>query len=90
MILWKHINITQIPHGALDDEAVRIFVEFTRLESAIKGMYELYCHKQSLPLYHSNKFFAAVIDLNGRYFGGRVVRASFFPEDRFSQLDLAP
>lgn len=32
----------------------------------------------------------AVIDLNGRYFGGRVVSASFFPEDRFSKLDLAP
>lgn len=33
---------------------------------------------------------SAVIDLNGRYFGGRVVQASFFPEDRFSKLDLAP
>ena len=32
----------------------------------------------------------AVIDLNGRYFGGRVVQASFFPPDRFSKLDLAP
>ena len=28
----------QIPHGAPDDEAVRIFVAFTRLESAIKGV----------------------------------------------------
>lgn len=27
----------QIPHGAPDNEAVRIFVEFTRLEAAIKG-----------------------------------------------------
>ena len=36
------------------------------------------------------KYFLAVIDLNGRYFGGRVVRASFFSEDRFSKFDLAP
>lgn len=32
----------------------------------------------------------AVIDLNGRYFGGRTVKASFFSEERFEKLDLAP
>jgi splicing factor 45 len=32
----------------------------------------------------------AYIDLNGRYFGGRVVNASFFSEDRFDCHDLAP
>ena len=32
----------------------------------------------------------AVIDLNGRFFGGRTVKASFFPEDRFGRYDLAP
>lgn len=32
----------------------------------------------------------AVIDLNGRFFGGRVVKASFFSEERFSGYDLAP
>lgn len=31
----------QIPHGAPDNEAVRIFVAFNRLESAIKGMFVL-------------------------------------------------
>ena len=28
----------QIPHGVDEKEAVRIFVQFTRLESAIKGI----------------------------------------------------
>jgi hypothetical protein len=29
-------------------------------------------------------------DLNGRYFGGRVVRCSFYPEHRFFGGDLHP
>ncbi|XP_074640480.1 splicing factor 45-like [Tubulanus polymorphus] len=49
-----------------EDEAVRIFVEFERQESAIK----------------------AVVDLNGRYFGGRIVKAGFFNIDKFRRLDL--
>ncbi|XP_045164806.2 splicing factor 45-like [Mercenaria mercenaria] len=49
-----------------DDEAVRIFVEFDRIDSAIK----------------------AIIDLNGRYFGGRVVKCCFFNLDKFRRLDL--
>ncbi|XP_027899903.1 splicing factor 45 isoform X2 [Xiphophorus couchianus] len=49
-----------------DDEAVRIFLEFERVESAIK----------------------AVVDLNGRYFGGRVVKACFYNLDKFRLLDL--
>ncbi|XP_029635143.1 splicing factor 45 [Octopus sinensis] len=58
--------IFEIP-GCDDEEAVRIFVEFERVESAIK----------------------AVVDLNGRYFGGRVVKASFYNLDKFRQYDLA-
>ncbi|KAG8440047.1 hypothetical protein GDO86_006006 [Hymenochirus boettgeri] len=57
--------IFEIP-GAPDDEAVRIFLEFERVESAIK----------------------AVVDLNGRYFGGRIVKASFYNLDKFRTLDL--
>ncbi|WAR26320.1 SPF45-like protein, partial [Mya arenaria] len=49
-----------------EDESVRIFVEFDRIDSAIK----------------------AIIDLNGRYFGGRVVRACFYNLDKFRRLDL--
>lgn len=60
--------IFEMPEGAREDEAVRIFVEFTRMDSAIK----------------------AVIDLNGRFFGGRVVKGSFFSEERFARLDLVP
>ncbi|KAK2172815.1 hypothetical protein NP493_926g01073 [Ridgeia piscesae] len=57
--------IFEMPNGA-DDEAVRIFLEFEKVEAAIKG----------------------VIDLNGRYFGGRVVRASFYNVDNFHALKL--
>ncbi|CAO3618817.1 unnamed protein product [Mucor hiemalis] len=32
----------------------------------------------------------AIQDLNGRFFGGRVVTASFFDNGRFDRLDLAP
>ncbi|XP_076850584.1 splicing factor 45 isoform X2 [Brachyhypopomus gauderio] len=55
-------EISDVP----DDEAVRIFLEFERVESAIK----------------------AVVDLNGRYFGGRVVKACFYNLDKFRVLDL--
>ncbi|XP_018319487.1 splicing factor 45 [Agrilus planipennis] len=48
------------------EEAVRIFVEFKRIESAIK----------------------AVVDLNGRFFGGRQVRACFYDADKFDNLQL--
>ncbi|KAJ4702986.1 DNA-damage-repair/toleration protein [Melia azedarach] len=32
----------------------------------------------------------ALIDLDGRYFGGRVVRGSFYDEERFNKNELAP
>mmetsp|Transcript_16503 Transcript_16503/g.22806 ORF Transcript_16503/g.22806 Transcript_16503/m.22806 type:complete len:417 (+) Transcript_16503:318-1568(+) len=54
--------------GFPHQEAVRIFVEFTRPEQSTKGM----------------------IDLDGRFFGGRTVHACFFDEDRFERCELAP
>ncbi|XP_022901889.2 splicing factor 45 [Onthophagus taurus] len=48
------------------EEGVRIFVEFKRIESAIK----------------------AVVDLNGRFFGGRQVKASFYDTEKFDNLQL--
>ncbi|CAH2102600.1 unnamed protein product [Euphydryas editha] len=55
-------EMPNVPH----DEAVRIFVEFKRIESAIK----------------------AVVDLNGRFFGGRQVKAGFYDIEKFSTLQL--
>lgn len=52
--------------NAAPDEAVRIFVEFKRIESAIK----------------------AVVDLNGRFFGGRQVKAGFYPYEKFKCNNL--
>ncbi|KAK3908688.1 Splicing factor 45 [Frankliniella fusca] len=59
------VVIYEIPHNPAD-EAVRIFVEFKRMESAIK----------------------AVVDLNGRFFGGRQVKAGFYSWDRLQSLQL--
>lgn len=59
------VIICELPN-APSDEAVRIFVEFKRIESAIK----------------------AVVDLNGRFFGGRQVKAGFFDMEKFNALQL--
>lgn len=53
-------------HGTVPEETVRIFVEFKRIESAIK----------------------AVVDLNGRFFGGRQVRAGFYSCEKLDNLQL--
>jgi len=58
-------TIYEVPN-ADDEEAVRIFVEFKRVEAAIK----------------------AVVDLNGRFFGGRSVKASFYNFDDYKALSL--
>lgn len=59
------VIIHELPEQ-VPEEAVRIFVEFRRIESAIK----------------------AVVDLNGRFFGGRMVRASFYDTEKFDNLQL--
>lgn len=59
------VIIFELPN-APSDEAVRIFVEFKRIESAIK----------------------AVVDLNGRFFGGRQVKAGFYSVEKFAVLKL--
>ncbi|KAL4702969.1 hypothetical protein ACJJTC_008747 [Scirpophaga incertulas] len=59
------VIIFELPNAPAD-EAVRIFVEFKRIESAIK----------------------AVVDLNGRFFGGRQVKAGFYDVEKFNTLQL--
>nr|CAD7575033.1 unnamed protein product [Timema californicum] len=59
VIIFEQPNV---PH----EEAVRIFVEFKRIESAIK----------------------AVVDLNGRFFGGRQVKAGFYSWEKLNNLQL--
>lgn len=71
-----------------EEEAVRIFVEFERMESAIKGTSSLRMHLQWLP-FNTPFILPAVVDLNGRFFGGRAVRAGFYNLDKFRRLDLA-
>nr|SVE75327.1 EOG090X0BIL [Daphnia dolichocephala] len=59
------VVIFEVPN-AEEEEAVRIFVEFKRMEAAIK----------------------AVIDLNGRFFAGRQVKAGFYDVERFLKMDF--
>eukprot|EP00092_Neocalanus_flemingeri_P048269 GFUD01055008.1.p1 GENE.GFUD01055008.1~~GFUD01055008.1.p1 ORF type:complete len:486 (+),score=203.61 GFUD01055008.1:146-1603(+) len=59
------VKILEVPDVA-DEETVRIFLEFKRVESAIK----------------------ALVDLNGRFFGGREVQASFYRVEDFHNDQL--
>lgn len=56
--------VIQEVEDAQPEEAVRILVEFKRIESAIK----------------------AVVDLNGRFFGGRQVKAGFYASEKLDNL----
>lgn len=78
--------------GTTPEEAVKIFVEFKRIESAIKGELISGLFPGFSPL---NRFFCiflgeilAVVDLNGRFFGGRQVRAGFYNYDKFKNFQL--
>ncbi|CAL8103219.1 unnamed protein product [Orchesella dallaii] len=59
------VTVFQMPDVDSED-AIRIFVEFTEIESARK----------------------AIADLNGRYFGGREVKAHFYDAEKFNNLEL--
>nr|SVE73760.1 EOG090X0BIL [Daphnia atkinsoni] len=59
------VVIFEVPN-TVEEEAVRIFVEFKRVEAAVK----------------------AVIDLNGRFFAGRQVKAGFYDVERFLNMEL--
>ena len=75
-----------------EQEAVRIFVKFVKVESAIKGTMNkwYYLLLRTTVYIIFSPTYTAVVDLNGRFFGGRTVKASFYPEDRFSKFDLGP
>jgi len=60
------VMIYEIPNTT-PEEAVRIFIEFKSMNSAIK----------------------AVVDLNGRFFGGKEVRATFYDVEKFKNLNLS-
>lgn len=70
----KYGNVTEVvifevtTPGFPVEEAVRIFIQFDRVEAATK----------------------ALVDLSGRFFGGRLIRCAFFDEERFTAMQLAP
>ncbi|KAG5676391.1 hypothetical protein PVAND_006231 [Polypedilum vanderplanki] len=57
------VHIMEMPNQ-IPEETVRIFVEFSRIESAIK----------------------ALVDLNGRFFGGRQVRCRFYSSEKYENF----
>ena len=71
------VKIVEVP-DVRDEETVRIFLEFRRVESAIKGDYLLY----EVRLFNVINVLA-LVDLNGRFFGGREVQASFYKVEDF-------
>ena len=82
------VVIFEVPN-AEEEEAVRIYVEFKRMEAAIKGnelrLYQfLVWWKKCNCLF----LFVAVIDLNGRFFAGRQVKAGFYDVERFLKMEL--
>ena len=88
----QKVVIFEIPN-AEPEKAVRIFTEFKRVESAIKGkkilLYDLIISIYFAILFIIILFFLAVVDLNGRFFGGREVQASFYDVEKFKNLNLA-
>ena len=73
------VKIKEMP-GVVEEEAVRIFLEFKRQECAIKGK----SGKQDIDFFILIWFcFSALVDLNGRFFGGREVCASFYNVEDF-------
>jgi len=71
--------------GTVPEDAVKIFVEFKRIESAIKGLFILLT---LICIYVTLFYLTAVVDLNGRFFGGRQVRAGFYNFDKFRSFQL--
>ena len=74
------VKIKEMP-GVVEEEAVRIFLEFKRQECAIKGnIKDIYLFALYFVLW---SFLSALVDLNGRFFGGREVCASFYNVEDF-------
>ena len=95
------VIVFEVPNAPTPEEAVRIFIEFKRVESAIKGKlnskvpeFQLLIHRKLVVtsllicIFTNISSISAVIDLNGRFFGGREVKAHFFDVDKFENLVL--
>ena len=78
------VKIKEMP-GVVEEEAVRIFLEFKRQECAIKGTR---IDIDIVALYYEHAF-SALVDLNGRFFGGREVCASFYNVEDFQSNCLS-
>lgn len=64
--------------GTHPEEAVKIFVKFKYEDQSLKGLF----------LVIPYLICAALLDLDGRYFAGREVKADYFNEERFNNRDF--
>lgn len=72
------------------DKAVRIFVQFTALDGAVRGTPTNACiPSPSFWPRSLTDLSPAINGLNGRFFAKRQVEAIFFDEERWVQGDLA-
>lgn len=81
------VVIFEIPN-TVEEEAVRIFVEFKRMEAAIKGNLLLNSISNEKLIILFVLLTKAVVDLNGRFFAGRQVKAGFYNVERFLAMEL--
>ena len=72
-------------------ERVRTFVKFEKQESAVRVRMRIRTHiRYLIVMLLCMVLLQAYRDLNGRFFGGRQISASFFDEDKFDRMDLIP
>ena len=88
------VTVFQMP-DVDSEEAIRIFVEFETVDSASKGTTPTVCRSSCyaitiILMNMTGSFFllSALLDLHGRFFGGRQVKATYYDYEKFNNLEL--
>lgn len=62
-------------------------ITFKKIKYLILWLFFIFSPQYHVP-WKFSLYITAIIDLNGRYFGGRIVKACFYNLDKFRRLDL--
>lgn len=87
----KKCVVYELTGKPASEESVRIFVQFMIPEDAAKGKTISERCSPALPALEYvlvTNAFAALAGLHGRFFGGRQVKAAYYDESKFGQMDL--